>query len=348
MPPLAAADAFLVLEFIAGNRRIPNAVLDALLASLPSYSPTSTSTSLRLRKALVLRALLAALHAGDASCSFTLLRKARRVFADPAAAAFFPHQLSLADNEENDGATAAAAVADLKRLLDHEWANLPPFKLELSADRLAGDWPLETWAAADHTKRTKLRLLGESMEREILTKLMEDAPVSHPNIPPEATDSIANEAAGAQRNNDKADPSKQEGMAGHQNASIKGVHGVQLAEKSVPTSNKRSLMERHPNASTYEWDGLGDSDDDKLVGKRELPPFERKPNPSPACAHKIRKKWSEIEEKTLLDGVGKYGKGNWKDIKVAYPDVFEERSTSDVQVDLKDKFRNMERHHESA
>lgn len=90
------------------------------------------------------------------------------------------------------------------------------------------------------------------MEREILTKLMEDAPVSHPNIPPEATDSIANEAAGAQRNNDKADPSKQEGMAGHQNASIKGVHGVQLAEKSVPTSNKRSLMERHPNASTYE------------------------------------------------------------------------------------------------
>ncbi|KAF0908618.1 hypothetical protein E2562_026662, partial [Oryza meyeriana var. granulata] len=35
-----------------------------------------------------------------------------------------------------------------------------------------------------------------------------------------------------------------------------------------------------------------------------------------------------------------YGKGNWKDIKMAYPDVFEDRST----VDLKDKFRNMERH----
>jgi hypothetical protein len=49
-----------------------------------------------------------------------------------------------------------------------------------------------------------------------------------------------------------------------------------------------------------QWDGLGDSDDNRPVGKRELPPFERKPHPSPACAHKMRKKWSEIEEKNLV------------------------------------------------
>lgn len=107
----------------------------------------------------------------------------------------------------------------------------------------------------------------------------------------------------------------------------------------VPGS-KRSLMERNPTASTYEWDGLDDSDPERPSPKRQLPTFEKKPKPSPTFPHKTRKKWSEMQEKTLIEGVEKYGKGNWKDIKMAYPDVFEDRST----VDLKDKFRNMERH----
>jgi hypothetical protein len=54
-----------------------------------------------------------------------------------------------------------------------------------------------------------------------------------------------------------------------------------------------------------QWDGLDDSNDDGPVGKRVLPPFERKPHPSPTCAHKVRKKWTEMEEKTLLEGVAK-------------------------------------------
>lgn len=125
-------------------------------------------------------------------------------------------------------------------------------------------------------------------------------------------------------------------MVGHQNASVKGAEG-QLSEKSVFTSKKRVLVERIPK-----WDS---SDDDQPVRKRKLDPFERKPYPSPTCAYKIRKKWSKIEIETLLEGVDKYGIGNWKDIKLAYPGVFEERST----VDLKDKFRNLgKRHHESS
>ncbi|CAL5070991.1 unnamed protein product [Urochloa decumbens] len=173
---------------------------------------------------------------------------------------------------------------------------------------------------------------------------MQDASASHLPIPPEAADNPndANEADVAGRTNG-ADHAQQ-GTAGHQTVSIEGAQGVQLPEEYVPATNKRNLMEKHANAYTYEWDGLGDSDDGRPVGKRQLPPFERKSHPSPACAHKIRKKWSEIEEKTLLEGVEKYGKGNWKDIKMAYPDVFQERST----IDLKDKFRNMERYHESA
>lgn len=55
-----------------------------------------------------------------------------------------------------------------------------------------------------------------------------------------------------------------------------------------------------------QWDGLDDSNDDGPVGKRVLPPFDRKPHPSPTCAHKVRKKWTETEEKTLLEGVAKW------------------------------------------
>jgi hypothetical protein len=168
MPPLAAGDDFLILEFIAGNRRIPHAVFDSLLACLSSPS-ASPRTSQRLRQALVLRALDAALHTEGASCSSSLLLcKARKVLADPDAAACFPHQISVTDNEENDEARTAAAVADLKRLLDLEWANLPPSTLERAADRIAGDGAHQTWAAADHTKRAKLRLLGTSNHKASL------------------------------------------------------------------------------------------------------------------------------------------------------------------------------------
>jgi hypothetical protein len=154
-PPMAAA--FLVLEFLAGNGRIPHAVFAAFVASLPPPCPRNSS---RLRKALALRALDAALHAEDAaSTALLLLGKAREVLADPYIAASFPELLpfSMPDNE----VTAEAAMADLKRSLDREWASLPPSTLELAADRIAGSGALETWARADGSKRRKLRLLGE-------------------------------------------------------------------------------------------------------------------------------------------------------------------------------------------
>lgn len=159
MPPLPAADDLLILEFIASNRRIPHAVFNSFIAS---QSPPSafSRTSQRLRKALVLRALDAALYTVGASCSSSLLlHKARKVLADPDAAACFPHQIPFTENEEND--EARAAVADLKRLLDLEWANLPPSTLEL----VAGDGSHQTGAAADHTMRTKLRLFGTSIHK---------------------------------------------------------------------------------------------------------------------------------------------------------------------------------------
>jgi hypothetical protein len=102
--------------------------------------------------------------------------------------------------------------------------------------------------------------VGESTDREILSKLVQDGTASHQPIVTEVADNAgnANEADGARRDdeahssneNSEADRG-QEGMAGHQNASVKGGEG-QVSEKSVPASKKCSLMERNPNASTYE------------------------------------------------------------------------------------------------
>ncbi|WVZ18017.1 hypothetical protein V8G54_005339 [Vigna mungo] len=52
------------------------------------------------------------------------------------------------------------------------------------------------------------------------------------------------------------------------------------------------------------------------------------------------KRWSQLEEETLKNGVETFGRGNWKLILNAHKDIFEERT----EVDLKDKWRNMTRH----
>jgi hypothetical protein len=49
-----------------------------------------------------------------------------------------------------------------------------------------------------------------------------------------------------------------------------------------------------------------------------------------------RRKWNEQEENWLIEGVQKFGKGNWKTILNAFP--FEGRTCGN----LKDKFRNLE------
>ncbi|KAM0904652.1 hypothetical protein ACQ4PT_017868 [Festuca glaucescens] len=478
MPSLAAADAFLVLDFLAGNRRVPFPVFSALLAALPSVSG---HTSQRLRKSVALRALDAALS--DPACAdpSVLLRRARAVLAEPDLAACFPDHLAVCDD-----------LAALKRLVDAEWASLPPSLLETAADRIVGDGALHTWAKADQDTREKLRVLvGESTEREILGKLGQDPAANAPST------SGANEAGSAQQDDearlgretgkvshvqedctrhqqdpveratdarlpekpvtsaaikgkDKASPSRvtgeiapgsdksppvmrgsepslmerhptasvfeigqdpsgvplvdkvanapstsganeanraqqddevhlgrengkadhvQEGCARQQEEPVERTTDGRLPEKLVTsatingkdkatssnatgeiapdnnnshpvTSSKPSLMERNPTASVFEWDDSGDSDPGKPPHRRQLPTYEMKRRPPPTFSHKRRKRWSEIEEQTLIEGVEKYGKGSWKDIKTAYPRVFADRS----QVDLKDKFRNMERH----
>ncbi|KAE8783721.1 telomeric repeat-binding factor 2-like [Hordeum vulgare] len=366
MPPLTAADAFLVLEFVAGNRLLPHSLFSGLLAALPSVSPR---TSTRLRKAVALRALEAALSGSDADGSGELPRKARDVLDDPGVAACFPDHLSVVRDD----------VAALRRLVDAEWAGLPPSALELEADRIAGAGALDTWANADQDTRKILRLLvGESTEREILGKLGE-GPSKAPQVDEAANAPGTSGANGDDRaqQDDEANLGRgkgeanraQEDCARHQQEPVERTTDARIPEKPVPsaaikgkeqatsshvtgqaapdhnkshpvTGFKPSLMERKPSAIVYEWDDSGDSDSERPPRKRQLPTYERKMRPPPGVPHKTRKKWTEMQEKTLIEGVENYGKGNWKEIKIAYPDVFQDRST----VDMKDKFRNMGRH----
>uniref|UniRef100_A0A0D9X3B5 Uncharacterized protein n=1 Tax=Leersia perrieri TaxID=77586 RepID=A0A0D9X3B5_9ORYZ len=379
---MTPGDAFLILELVAGNRLIPNSIFTTLLIKLPSVSP---HTSPRLRAGLALRALDAALSETEAPApAAVLLHKARAVLADPDLSPCFPEHLASFSADD----APSAAVADLKRLVDLEWASLPPSKLEIAAERIVGSEALHLWASADPAQRSKLRLLvGESTARDILNKLQQDAstnrlPQLDHNAPKTKATYVSDcaqqtDRAGSVELNAKADRPQQD-TTRHQQESVHGVPSRQLQESSIPgasitssllgesirgkeeaiparvtgqfapeniknhqiTGSKHSLMERNSTASTFEWDGLGDSDAERPAAKRQLPSFERITKPSPTAAHKMRNKWSEIQEKTLLEGVQAHGKGNWKEIKMAYPDVFEDRST----VDLKDKFRNLERH----
>ncbi|KAL5198068.1 hypothetical protein ABZP36_001580 [Zizania latifolia] len=364
----SAADAFLIVEFVIGNRLVPHSVFTSLLVSLPSVSPHSSP---RLRTGLALRVLDAALS--DCVDAPALLHKAMAVLTDPHLAPYFPQRLFAPATADN---TPAAAVANLKRLLDVAWASLPPSTLEIAADRIAGAGALHTWENADHALRSKLRLLSKlaSTNHPVMVPEVDNAPQTHGG-----NDSVCaqeNDKTGLIKQNAEADRS-QEDITRHQQESVQGAPNAQLKERLVTrtavrgkdcditeqiedttphvtgqsapddnknhqvTGSKRNLMERNPTASTYEWgDGLGNSDAERSATKRQLPIFKNKTEPSSTAAQKTRKTWNEIQEKTLLEGVEKYGKGNWKDIKMAYPDVFANRST----VDLKDKFKNMERH----
>ncbi|XP_068338332.1 uncharacterized protein [Pyrus communis] len=109
-----------------------------------------------------------------------------------------------------------------------------------------------------------------------------------------------------------------------------------------------SLMERNSTARTFEWEDSIDTSQEgtkKDAGRLHLPspkrtavsPLKKYGNIRLTKRRKV-KRWSLLEEETLRTGVQKYGKGNWKLILNSYRDIFEERT----EVDLKDKWRNME------
>uniref|UniRef100_A0A0E0QD64 Uncharacterized protein n=1 Tax=Oryza rufipogon TaxID=4529 RepID=A0A0E0QD64_ORYRU len=264
---MTPADAFLILDFLAGNRLIPHSVFTTLLASLPSVSP---HTSPRLRAGLALRALDSALSISESSemDAPTLLRKARAVLADPDLAPFFPQHLAAPASADD---APAAAVAHLNRLLGVEWASLPPSSLEIAAERIVGSQALHSWANADHAQRSKLRLLaekystslyqfysplavsavGESTALEILDTLQRpDASTNHPGTLPQVDNAPETNGAShcAQQNdgaksglvkqNAEADRPQQDSTR-HQQDSVQGASNSQLKESSVTMESIR-------------------------------------------------------------------------------------------------------------
>lgn len=128
--------------------------------------------------------------------------------------------------------------------------------------------------------------------------------------------------------------------------------GVVRTEGGNPSNGPRpSLMERNSTAHTHEWDESNENllEDSADRGSRPKLPTPKRRLVSPLQKNgkgqttKRRKvgRWSADEEDTLRAGVEEYGQGNWKCILKAYPHIFEGRRT---EVDLKDKWRNMNRY----
>ncbi|XP_021303973.1 uncharacterized protein LOC8078023 [Sorghum bicolor] len=74
-----------------------------------------------------------------------------------------------------------------------------------------------------------------------------------------------------------------------------------------------------------------------LPSPRRMPPSPLPPQENISKHRRARKCWSLLEEETLRNGVQQYGIGNWRDILNHNLDIFIGRTT----VDLKDKWRNM-------
>ena len=127
--------------------------------------------------------------------------------------------------------------------------------------------------------------------------------------------------------------------------------------KTAEPAAKRNLLDSHPSAQVQEWD----EDEIEESPSRYSPSASRRlhlsPIPSPrkplagesslatgsrSKPRRQRKKWSDEEVDILKREVRTYGKGNWKLILLLHKDVFHGRT----EVDMKDKWRNLEKYGE--
>ncbi|KAK6936588.1 SANT/Myb domain [Dillenia turbinata] len=113
---------------------------------------------------------------------------------------------------------------------------------------------------------------------------------------------------------------------------------------------KCNLMERNSTAHTVEWDDSEGGASEGLPDQAPRPHLcspntgfispLRKSDAAPFGRRRRKKKWSVEEEDKLIQGVKKFGEGNWKLILDCYREVFQERTSTD----LKDKWRNLMRY----
>ncbi|KAL3748667.1 hypothetical protein ACJRO7_009840 [Eucalyptus globulus] len=172
-------------------------------------------------------------------------------------------------------------------------------------------------------------------------------------------DSLVRNAAGSSTNFECAEAQIREDVNASDASTEQNVGPVPGGEEnhvnqSTSHQNKQckpSLFERNSSARTYEWDDTIDGSPEEPSGSdRVVLPSPRRSTVSPlrkpltrslkVSGRRKAKRWSLEEEETLRNGVQRFGKGNWKLILHCYRHIFEERT----EVDLKDKWRNMNRY----
>ncbi|CAM6113379.1 unnamed protein product [Calypogeia fissa] len=126
--------------------------------------------------------------------------------------------------------------------------------------------------------------------------------------------------------------------------------------KIISSRSKGSLLEHNATTRNVEWEDYDDIEDSPSSSPSasrhvRLPhPTERKISPlvgskasgttNAKTGRRKPRRWSDKEVETFKREVGKYGKGQWKFILEKNLDIFQGRT----EVDLKDKWRNLERY----
>lgn len=145
--------------------------------------------------------------------------------------------------------------------------------------------------------------------------------------------------AEANTNEARLEARQAKGNDGRPEVIIDAAGVVQSGGGTVNNMPKLSLIEWNSSVHTYERDDSIDGSQVDIASRVELqlPTPRRIFKMNKLKTRRIGRRWSPLEENTLRAGVELYGKGNWKVILTADPDIFEGRSA----VDLKDKWRNL-------
>lgn len=98
-------------------------------------------------------------------------------------------------------------------------------------------------------------------------------------------------------------------------------------------TNIHRLDAPHESAEEISWSSTSSTIQESFEEKEKEKTPIKSPTKFPKCK---RVPFSKDEVKYLMDGVKKYGKGNWSEILKNYP--FHKKRSS---VDLKDKYRNL-------
>lgn len=254
--------------------------------------------------------------------------------------------LSLFEGESLGNRPQLKPWTQLKDVLQTKYFSLT--YLQAMAEKLLQDWNREIFGEPPILVKMKYRLAdGESISDSSVNI---DRPTSEPTL---QSLKRKREILGKYHGEDPLEESLRIGAR---------ARGTRVCDERVRDENTRDDVGEHTRddkkegaeGGEVEEAEIAEDDEQEEVGPLELsglPPRKKmyvkvyrgaEPDQDVFTSDgrvKKRRPWTEREIGALKKGVAKYGKGSWAEIKNEYAEILRNRTT----VQLKDKWRNMER-----